>query len=437
MNPSIRNRLLSTTTLVLVVFLAVTGLALDSAYRNSVVSGVEEQLKLVVYAVMGAVDEDEGELYILTDTSEPRLSQPASGLYAQVRDEFGAEIWTSPSVTNDEIRLSQTPSEAGAFMFMTQDKHYLLSYTVIWEGADSERISFLAATDRLPVQRSINQFRTTLGGGFALAMVFFIVAQLLALRWGLSPLREMAHEVEELENGERHELSDGYPQELQGLAGNLGRFVAHEERSRTRYRNALDDLAHSLKTPLAVVRNSLLDPEPDRDLLTEQLSRMETTVAHQLTRASAQGPVVVGKPVNVAALVERLVQALNKAYMDRGVQAEAEMPEEFMVRGDEADFLEIFGNLIENAYKYTNSKVWITGEIVDQGMRLSISDDGPGIPESERHEVLHRGKRLDELKPGQGIGLAVVGELVELYGGELTISESAAGGAAVTVQLPI
>ena len=286
------------------------------------------------------------------------------------------------------------------------------------------------------VETIIAQFRQSLGLGLGAATAFFILAQLLALRWGLLPLRRMAGEVSELESGDRERLSDGYPRELTGLAGNLDRFVLHEQRSRARYRNALEDLAHSLKTPLAVVRNSLLEPQPNGALLSEQLDRMETTVTHQLTRASASGPVVVGKSVALASVVERLVRALTTAYAERDIHAELCLDEGVRARGDERDFMEMLGNLIENGFKYTRSAVKISVAGASGWAEVCIEDNGPGIPPALREEVLSRGTRLDEIEAGQGIGLAVVAELVALYEGELEIGESDLGGAAIRLKLP-
>lgn len=433
MKQSIRNRLLGTTALVLVVFLTLTGWVLDSAYRASVTTGAEEQLKLVIFSVMGAVGEEEGQLIVGDELSTPRLAQPDSGLYAQLRDDILGPLWTSSSMVTTDVPFLEEPGEPGAFLFRSVGGHFILSYTVIWEGADNERITFQAATDRAPFQASINRFRGSLGVGFALAMVFFVIAQILALRWGLRPLHVMASEVHELEMGERDKLGDEYPQELQGLAGNLDRFVAHEQRSRSRYRHALEDLAHSLKTPLAVVRNALLDAAPDKSLMGEQFDRMETTVAHQLSKASTRGPVVVGQRVDVAHQLQRLLRALEIAYADKGVQVTSDLTAA-SVHGDESDYLEIFGNLLENAFKYTKNRVHVATGLADDKVFIAVEDDGRGIPQAMRQEVLNRGKRLDEIAPGQGIGLAMVADLVDLYAGTLSIEESQFGGARLRVE---
>lgn len=441
MNTSVQKRLLGTTTVVLVLFLALIGWVLDRSYRNSVIAGAEEQLRLVIYSLMGAVVEVDTRLTVSQGLSEPRLAQPESGLYAKIASDLGENLWLSGSADTSAVEFLEEQLQPGAFVFREirgQVPRFQLSYMVIWEDAEPEQVVFSAVTDQLPFRSAINQFRRSLGLGLGGATLVFIIAQLLALRWGLWPLRQMAGEVSELEAGQRDALSQAYPRELQGLAENLDRFVAHEQRSRTRYRNALDDLAHSLKTPLAVVRNSLLEDRPDKSLLTEQLERMENTVMHQLSRASAQGPVVVGRAVDIAQLTRRLVRALRTAYVERGADVQLQCAEAVTARGDEDDFMEILGNLLENAFKYCDGKVRIAVHTVDDeagGVEVVVEDDGPGIPEVLREEVLRRGHRLDEIEDGQGIGLAVVADLVKLYGGDLEIGSSALGGASITVRL--
>lgn len=439
MNQSIQSRLLVTTTLVLAIFLTLTGWVLDRSFRASVVTGAQEQLRLVIYSLMGSVQEQSGQLTFSQGVAEPRLTQPDSGLYAKVGNELGEDLWVSPSAVTTSVVFPNVDTEPGLFVFREVESpvpRFHLSYTVIWEDVDTEQVVFSAATDQQPFQASISQFRRSLGIGLGAATMFFIVAQLLALRWGLLPLRSMAAEVHELEAGEREALSEQYPKELKGLAANLGRFVAHEQRSRTRYRNALDDLAHSLKTPLAVVRNSLMDNTPDKDLVGEQLERMENTITHQLTKASAGGPVMVGKTVRLDDLVSRLLRALQTAYVDRHIEVRTSLAEEAVVRGDERDFMEIVGNLLENAFKYTHTQISVEVVALARGARIVICDDGDGIPAQLRREVLRRGKRLDEMESGQGIGLAVVAELVALYHGQLDITDAELGGAKIAVELP-
>ena len=447
MKAGIQTRLLLITTVVLGTFLSLAGVVLDRSFKASVLGGAEEQLKLVIYSLMGSLDKEGVALQFGPALPEPRLHQPESGLYARVTGRGDGAGWQSPSVITTAVRFPETSELiAGDFDFhaYTGDDavaRFVLNYAVIWE--DESVLDFAVATDQRPFSETIGDFRQSLYIGLGAVTVFFVLAQVLAVRWGLRPLRTMAGEVRELEEGRRQQLSDAYPVELEGLAENLGRFVAHEERSRSRYRKAMEDLAHSLKTPLAVMRNELSSrtvtssSTSGDDLVAEQLDRMESTVTYQLNRAAVSGPVVVGRAVSVGALVERLLRALDTAYRDRQIEVEQLVPVDLTVRGDERDLLEMLGNLLENAFKYTRTRIAIRAGSDREGlMRLLIEDDGPGIEDSMRERVLNRGTRADEIQTGQGIGLAMVNELVAAYKGQLSIGVSRWGGAAIELQLP-
>jgi len=438
----IQTRLLITTTLVLGTSLSLAGVVLDRSFQASIVAGAEEQLRLVVYSLMGSVDEQGDELRFNLDYPEPRLNQPESGLYAVVDSSDGGQRWRSPSVitTGVEFPADEVPLSAGEFRFESARQggvdRFFLSYAVIWEDTEEALLTFRVGTDQAPFRSAIQGFRRNLYVGLGAVTVLFVLAQYLAVRWGLMPLRTMAGEVREMEEGHRERLSDRYPTELHGLAQNLDRFVAHEQRSRARYRKAMEDLAHSLKTPLAVIRNALSEAAPaEPSLLQDQLDRMESSVTYQLSRASATGPVVVGRIVNIGSMVGRLVRALRTAYSDRGIEVTQEIPDDLNVRGDERDLMEMLGNLLENAFKYTSSRVQISATH-GKTVCICIDDDGPGIEAALRQQVLNRGTRADQVQPGQGIGLSVVAELVALYQGQLHIGESALGGARIRLELP-
>lgn len=441
MRTGIQSRLLLTTTLVLGISLTLAGLVLDRSVRLSTLSGAEEQLRLVIFSLMGAVETAGPSVRVPDPLPEPRLGQAESGLYAWVTDGSGQVRWRSPSVvTGDVVGPLSGNLQPGEFRFLdepaSQNGLLRLAYAVIWEDPQETVLTFHVAADWTPFRATIQAFRRNLYAGIAVVTALFVLAQILAVRWGLRPLRTMAQEVREMEEGRRQRLSQAYPVELEGLAENLDRFVAHEERSRSRYRKAMEDLAHSLKTPLAVIRNALERvPDDPRTLLAEQLDRMQSTVTHQLSRASVTGPVIVGRPVDVAAQVERLLRALATAYRERDVRVSTDLPDPCQVRGDERDIMEMLGNVLENAFKYTRSRVRVSAR-ADSGLTLVVEDDGPGIPAAVRRAVLDRGTRADEVQQGQGIGLSVVAELVALYHGALRIEESDLGGARVVLQLP-
>jgi two-component system sensor histidine kinase PhoQ len=222
--------------------------------------------------------------------------------------------------------------------------------------------------------------------------------------------------------------------------------LRNERERLARYRNTLGNLAHSFKTPLAVMRN-LLGGQQSRELtvtrqLDEQVGRMDDIVKYQLRRAAASGGISLGTgPTAVREALEALRGALLKVYVERGLTCELHVADGAAFAGDREDLTEIAGNLLDNSFKWARSKVRVTAERITSlaarrdGLRLVIEDDGPGIPPESRAKVLERGARLDERVSGQGIGLSVVRELVELNGGTITIDQSSLGGARIEVRI--
>ena len=452
----LQSRLLILTLLVLGGSLGLTGWVLDASFRASNQVAAEEQLELIIYSVMGAIEEADSGLFLPEDAAQGSLSLPESGLYAMVQTAEGDPLWESQSARLSDIDFGPADGQLapGDFRFLDGRargiRRFFLSYAVIWEDRGEEvELLFRAAADSKPFDVQVKEFRRNLWLGLLGVAALVMLVQVVAVRVGLRPVRVMADEVAELEAGKRTALSGDYPHELTGLASNLDRFIEHETASRARYRNALDDLAHSLKTPLAVIRNALRDDAADaaagqgsnRSLLRDQLDRMETTVAHQLSRAVSSGPVVVGHLTAIRDVAERLGRALQTAYRDKDLEVVIEGSKALNFRGDERDLMEMLGNLLENAFKYTHSKVTVEvlahrGERVELGVMVQLDDDGPGIPVEMQQQVLARGQRGDTAQQGQGIGLSVVVELVSLYGGELNLGVSDLGGARVQLILP-
>jgi two-component system sensor histidine kinase PhoQ len=263
----------------------------------------------------------------------------------------------------------------------------------------------------------------------------------------MAPLRRVEREIEAIEVGELTELGTGYPRELLGITTNLNTLLRSERDRLARYRNTLGNLAHSFKTPLAVMRNLLTSPAA-ADLavarqLDEQVGRMDDIVKYQLKRAAASGGTGLGTaPVAVRDALEALRGALLKVYVDRGIACDLSVEEGCLYFGDREDLTEMAGNLLDNAFKWARTRVRMTASRIStagsrrDGLCLRVEDDGPGIPVGERARVLDRGARLDERVSGQGIGLSVVREVAALNGGNLTIGESSLGGAAIEIRLP-
>ena len=227
----------------------------------------------------------------------------------------------------------------------------------------------------------------------------------------------MAGRIRGIESGSRTDIGDDYPRELSGLARNVNRFIAYEKDNRERYRRAMDDLAHSLKTPLAVLKNAMRELNgSDASVIRDQVDRMQTTVTHQLSRAAAVRTVLPKESVPVMAVAARVAHALERAYADKPITTEL-ADSELAVRVDERDLLEMLGNLIENAFKYTRSRVRISTRATDAECAIVIEDDGDGIDPADRELVVRRGTRADTASAGHGIGLAVAVELAAVYDG--------------------
>jgi two-component system sensor histidine kinase PhoQ len=208
-------------------------------------------------------------------------------------------------------------------------------------------------------------------------------------------------------------------------------MLGNERRRQERYRNSLADLAHSLKTPLAALRGQQGQPLHD----TEPLDRMQQLIDYQLRKAVAGGGRSFTAPLAVAPLVERLVNAMGKVYAGQGIHFDNRVAPHITLRMEQGDQLEVFGNLLDNAARFAHHQIVIAAEQTGQQLLISVSDDGPGFPAQERDNLLKRGIRADSRNPGQGIGLAVVADIVQAHKGTLRLTTSEQGGARVEIRL--
>ena len=446
---SLRARLLLVSAVVLAGFLGLTGVALDQAFRASAESALRERLQSHLYALLAAADLNANHrLELPVELPEPRFNLVGSGLMAEVRDAAGTPVWRSRSALGAEFKGIATSVPGERVYTQTAGgetaARLMLSFATRWEGGGEPQIYVFHVAERLDVHAAqIRQFRRGLFGWLAAATLLLLVAQALILRWGLAPLRRVAQDLSEMEAGRAQALSGRYPAELQPLIDNLNALLAEARQHLQRYRDTLGNLAHSLKTPLAVLRGSVEAKAPVEELRAvtqEQLQNMNEIVEYQLQRAAAAGRTALSTPLPVAPAARKLLAALEKVYAAKSLCVETDIAPGVMFRGDEGDLLEILGNVADNACKWARSRVRVQAQnpVAGQpGVRftLRIEDDGPGIPDDQVQRVRARGARADASIPGHGLGLAVVQEIVELYDGELVIARSPLGGAAVEVRL--
>lgn len=450
MRYSLQVRLLLAATLVLLAFVGMVGLSLERAFYEAAREALKRQLQADTLFLLSVADFDKlGDLRIPETLPDARLSVVGSGLYGFVFDIDGTVLWQSPSALGVEIipMLGLSSGESALLPVRLKDQELMVMYQAFsWDvNAGSRELLFAVAEATDSVRKEVAGFRRTLWVWFAGAVVLLLFAQIGVLRWSLLPLRGIAKDLEAIESGRKHRLNDRYPYELQGLAVNINALLESERGHLERYRHSLADLAHSLKTPLAILHgcgeDAGVDPEI-RNVLQEQLARMDQIVEYQLQRAAARGHKTFSSTVDVKALIEKVMASLNKVYAGKSLntQLDCDKPERFLC--EEGDLYEIAGNLLDNAYKYCDTSVYVTIQFtVEEGKRrptcrLVVEDDGPGIPAEQLPAVLKRGVRVDQRRAGHGIGLAVVHELVRLAGGQMHASVSRFGGLRWDVVLP-
>lgn len=265
----------------------------------------------------------------------------------------------------------------------------------------------------------------------------------LAAHWSLRPIGTLASQIRELEKGTRETLNPHPPQELKSLVRNLNLLLDNERQRYTRYRTTLSDLTHSLKTPLAVLQTTLrslrggksISVEQAEPIMLEQISRISQQIGYYLHRANMQADhnALKRELHSVPGLLDSLCSALNKVYQRKGVVITLDISPELTFVGDQNDFMEVMGNVLDNACKYCLEFIEVSARITDSALHLIVEDDGPGIPESQRDMIFVRGQRVDTLRPGQGLGLAVARDILEQYTGDIVATTSELGGAKMEV----
>ncbi|KGB00382.1 two-component system sensor histidine kinase PhoQ [Leclercia pneumoniae] len=280
--------------------------------------------------------------------------------------------------------------------------------------------------------------------------VYVLVANLLlvipllwiAAWWSLRPIESLAKEVRELEEHHREKLNPVTTRELTSLVRNLNRLLKSERERYDKYRTTLTDLTHSLKTPLAVLQSTLrslrsakLSVDDAEPVMLEQISRISQQIGYYLHRASMRsGSALLSRELHpVAPLLDNLTSALNKVYQRKGVSISLDISPEISFIGEKNDFMEVMGNLLDNACKYCLEFVEISARQDDDQLHIIVEDDGPGIPQGKRDQVFDRGQRADTLRPGQGVGLSVARDIVEQYDGRIETGDSLLGGARMVV----
>ena len=474
--PSLRSRMLVSAGLVLVIFLGVMGLVLDNAFRQSAEQSLFGRLLAHTYMLIAVSDEspnpDAMSLTLPAELPEPQFNSPDTGLVGLVFDAEGREIWRSASalefsVAEAELQQLLREQTTGVVLFdqlaASSDRPALfyLSYRILWQGilwqgtdARAGQFTYVVLQDLAPYHNEVASFRNNLWGWLVAGVVVLVAIQAGIMSWGLKPIRSLERDIQAIEAGDRDYLGGNYPREIEGVTRNLNLLLEAERRQRETYRTTLADLAHSLKTPLAILKalaarspggepggesggksGGKSDGKVEEMMMTldEQTDRMNEIVSWQLEKAVLPTHSLVKQRIPVEPVLGKLVSALKQVYRYRNVNIETDA-EPAVFAGDERDLMEMLGNLLDNACKYGHGEVRVVVRDDGRSLDVQVEDNGPGIPAADHEQVMQRGIRLDVQEQGQGIGLAVVAEIVGRYRGQIDIGTASLGGARVRLR---
>lgn len=455
---SLQARQLLAASLGLIAFLALAGYALDRAFVDVAGQVQRDRLKAYAFNYAGNIDFfRNGEIFVPEVPPDSRFDRPGSGLYAIVVLPNGR--WSSMSTRGPQLpdgpMLEPNQEEfRGPLPITNSDgragEAFRYGIGLVWDYERRPEAEFgytiYIMEDAGTLAEQVRVFRQALWGYLGIAGAVLLLLQALILRWSLWPLRNVVSELKRVQRGQANRMSERHPRELAPLTDSINALVESERESLDHQRNTMSDLAHSLKTPLAVLRARLEAGTPDaelRDEVAAQVQRMNDLVGYQLGRARSAGHKLFAAPIAVDAHAEQIVQGLEKIYAAKGVICEFEIDSAARFHGEPGDLQELLGNLLENAFKWAASRVLLTvkpgATATDRrpGLLMVVEDDGPGIPTERIAHILQRGVRGDERVQGHGIGLAIVQDIVRSYRGELAVSASSElGGARFEVKLP-
>lgn len=424
---------------------------IDAAYKKGAERALRERLEIHLYSILASAELTKNlKVIIPSSLSEPRFSQIDSGLFAYTFDDNGLQVWRSKSSTGYTLTplINLIPGKRQFIISSdVSDASFMqLHFKAVLENKFKKTASaeFIIVESMSGFDLQIQDFRSVLWQWLGGIGVLLIIAQLAVLKRSLKPLRHIVADLEAIQQGERQHLESHYSLELKDIANTLNRLIDNERTHLQRYRNTLSDLAHSLKTPLSVLtgvyEKGQLDSE-DINTIEKQTLMMRQLVDYQLNRAAAKGHQTLTEALSLSPIILQITESLDKVYFDKSLKVIKRI-DDVSFYAEKGDVFELFGNLLDNAYKWAQTKVSIELlRVVDKngdslGIKIIIEDDGPGIDKDDVEKVLKRGIRADETTQGHGIGLAVVNELVTLYKGSIESDIGELGGQKWVVFLP-
>ncbi len=438
---SLTRRMIVVAALWIGILLLSGGFALDRVLTTSIVRNFDDQLVYVLNNALISAAEigPDGEVHFSRQPADQRFLRPYSGVYFQISGN-GVEPFPSRSLWDRRLRVDTGHFDLAPHIYNSKEfagePLRIAERDVILPGSNV-RWRFQVAQSREMIDSQIHELRQTLFWSFAALGAGLLMLAALQTIYGLWPLRRVQREVAAIRSGKEQRISDTFPNEIQPLTEEINQLLAHSEAQAEEARRHAGNLAHALKTPLTVITNAATANSPDLDrTVVREAALMRRQVDHHLARARAIGRRTSAQArAKVWTTVEAVQRAVDRLYEDVTVDIAGDRTAE--VRVERQDLDEMVGNLMENAAKYGNGRVFVTVENHQSAVDIVVEDDGPGIPERKRDSLFARGARLDTDKPGTGLGLAIVRDVAEIYGGSVRLEESEdLGGLLARLSLP-
>ncbi|MGF6432053.1 MULTISPECIES: sensor histidine kinase [Bradyrhizobium] len=452
---SLATRLFVSATAWVVVILAITGVILSSVYRDATERAFDRRLNLYLRTLIAEVaTPDEPADRQFQSLGEPLFDLPLSGWYWQITrtDTEKGETRASRSLWDKKLpKLEEHGAELTAagvrlgYVDGPEGQSLRVVERPVDLGADGKFLVSVAgdATEIFDETRSFDYY---LGGTFAALGIVLLLTTIFQVRYGLAPLKRISDAIADIRSGRAERLEGRFPVEIAPLARETNALIDANREIVERSRTHVGNLAHAIKTPLSVIVNEAAahTADPFASKVLEQADLMRDQVAHHLERARiAARATIVSTITDVAPVIEALRRTMEKIHRDRDLSIEAKADPAAQFRGERQDLEEMVGNLVDNACKWAASQVFVEVTVVPPEasgagprLRIVVDDDGRGLSEAERAQVSRRGQRLDESKPGSGLGLSIVTDLAGLYGGNLTLNNAPIGGLRAELVLP-
>ena len=408
--------------------LVLAGYLLSLVFRDALENNFDQRLNSMLDNLIG-VSASENSLIASLDRpmADLRFEQPYSGWYWQISAE-GLNSFRSRSLWDVDLDVDyDIPLGSLRYKYTEGPEGQQLRVAeraITIQDSDTVFI-FAVAVDTAEIDEQTVRFDQILFVGLGVLGVGLIAASLLQVFLGLKPLGHIKQSLGKVRNGDAEYLPTDFPKEIQPLADELNALLDHNNEIIDRSRTQVGNLAHALKTPLAILRNEArMNAGPMSDTVAKQADNMHKYVEHYLKRARvAANQKIISGHSRIMPSINNIARALNKIHGDKVIEVHTD-DENLAFKGDLNDFEEMVGNLMENAAKWASEKISVTCKKTDQWLHLEIRDDGPGIDPKERDAVFARGERLDEKKPGTGLGLSIVKDLSGLYGGKILLEDN-------------